>query len=340
MRENVIVFMEFTISILIFYLMGFIKRSGQNSTWLDCRYTTALKGFAVLTVIWAHGSNRIGIGGIQFIAGIGVALFLILSGYGMERSFASRGLKGFWLKRFMRICLPIYIIELIWEIISKNFSLIYFLRRGIFMRAGGWYIKFILICYVAYYLVKLLSLKIDVIKKYDYVILFIVFIIFFVVECIWPDNKEIPFLRARQMLSFPVGVYIGKNKDQISKITRSKILMICSIILIGGLLMMAVTQISVVQQSVLLLNVLSLFTVFPLALAIIGITKEWMFIINNNCFFYLGIVSYELYLTQIYTQDFINNSYVSIMLYLALTIIGAILLHLLTNIKGIQNKRV
>lgn len=44
------------------------------------------------------------VGGIQFIGGIGVALFLICSGYGLEVSYEKNGLKDFWMKRMLGVC--------------------------------------------------------------------------------------------------------------------------------------------------------------------------------------------------------------------------------------------
>lgn len=65
------------LTFLIFasYLLGFIKKP-EKYQWMDRSYTTAIKGFSILTVVWAHSGARLSVGGIQFIAGIGVALFL------------------------------------------------------------------------------------------------------------------------------------------------------------------------------------------------------------------------------------------------------------------------
>lgn len=94
-----------TLLIFGFYLLGFVKRP-EKFQWMDRNYTTAIKGFSILTVVWAHSGARLGVGGIQFIAGIGVALFLICSGYGLEMSYQKNGLKGFWKKRLLGVCLP------------------------------------------------------------------------------------------------------------------------------------------------------------------------------------------------------------------------------------------
>ena len=47
---------------------------------MDRSFTTVIKGFSILTVVWAHTGAKLGMGGIQFIAGIGVALFFYLFG--------------------------------------------------------------------------------------------------------------------------------------------------------------------------------------------------------------------------------------------------------------------
>lgn len=39
--------------ILACYLLGFIKKS-EKYQWMDRNYTTAIKGFSILTVVWAH----------------------------------------------------------------------------------------------------------------------------------------------------------------------------------------------------------------------------------------------------------------------------------------------
>ena len=80
---------------------------------MDRNYTTAIKGYSILTVVWAHSGAMLSVGGIQFIAGIGVALFLMCSGYGLEVSYEKNGLIGFWKKRLLGVCLPFWVVELV-----------------------------------------------------------------------------------------------------------------------------------------------------------------------------------------------------------------------------------
>ena len=94
------------------YLLGFIKKS-EKYQWMDRNYTTAIKGFSILTVVWAHSGAMLSVGGIQFVAGIGVALFLMCSGYGLEISYEKNGLEEFWKKRLLSVCLPFWVVELV-----------------------------------------------------------------------------------------------------------------------------------------------------------------------------------------------------------------------------------
>ena len=110
-----------TLLMIVSYLLGFVNRPAKCQ-WMDRNYTTAIKGFAILTVVWAHSGAKLGVGGIQFIAGIGVALFLICSGYGLEISYEKNGLKGFWKKRLLGVCLPFWVVEFIGLLASGAFS--------------------------------------------------------------------------------------------------------------------------------------------------------------------------------------------------------------------------
>lgn len=107
--------------ILACYLLGFIKKS-EKYQWMDRNYTTAIKGFSILTVVWAHSGAMLSVGGIQFVAGIGVALFLMCSGYGLEISYEKNGLEEFWKKRLLSVCLPFWVVELVGLYIDEKLN--------------------------------------------------------------------------------------------------------------------------------------------------------------------------------------------------------------------------
>lgn len=218
-------FVLFTFLILVSYLLGFIKKP-EKYQWMDRNYTTAIKGFSILTVVWAHSGAMLSVEGIQFIAGIGVALFLMCSGYGLEISYEKNGLIGFWKKRLWGVCFPFWVVELVGLLATGAFSIKTYSLDFCFLKTAtsyGWFMSYIVICYLIFYAVKRLIKD----RKMQMVFLFGAFGIWFVVESVFFANPDMPFLRARQMLSFPAGVLLAINKDKIERtMTKAKSILI------------------------------------------------------------------------------------------------------------------
>lgn len=330
-------FLFFSVLLFICFLLGFINQNKiEHIEWMDRSFTTVIKGFSILTVVWAHTGAKLGMGGIQFIAGIGVALFLICSGYGLEVSYHKNGLKYFWKKRFLKVCIPFWIVELMTTVIKQNFVFSDFVLNIVFFKSL-WFLRYIVICYIIFYIVS----KIVNILKFKnneeiYFLLFI-FALWFVIESLFFANPDMPFLEARQMLSFPLGVIIAKYKDKIvniiHKLSYTQNIFIVFGVGVIGIVFMVVTQLNVIKsQPYIISNALSLLTVLPLAIVIllIGILITRLF---RNLFLYeCGLVSYEIYLIHIYTLSVVSKSVLSLMFFIIITICLAILLHLIMNI--------
>ncbi len=75
-------------------------------------FTTVIKGFAIAVVIYGHLGNLFHIRYLTPLGGIGVALFLIASGYGINESWKKNGPEHFWKKRMISVYIPYLIIEL------------------------------------------------------------------------------------------------------------------------------------------------------------------------------------------------------------------------------------
>ena len=221
-------FFIFKLFIVLFYLAGFIKRP-EKIQWMNRDYTTAIKGFSILTIVWAHSGAKLGIGGIQFIAGIGVALFLICSGYGLEISYEKKGLQGFWIKRLFGVCFPFWMVELIGLLVTGTFSFKTYLLDFFFFKPAtgyGWFMGYIVVCYLIFYGIKRF---IPIEKRMT--VLLATFICWFVLDSVLFANPNMPFLRARQMLAFPCGVLLAMKKHEIEKmLTKTN----CALILAGG----------------------------------------------------------------------------------------------------------
>lgn len=330
-------FVFLTVLIFVFYLLGFIKKP-EKYQWMDRNYTTAIKGFSILTVVWAHSGAQLSVGGIQFIAGIGVALFLMCSGYGLEVSYEKNGLKGFWKKRLLGVCLPFWVVELVGLFATGTFTIKTYLLDFCFLKAAtgyGWFMGYIVICYLIFYAVKRLIKD----RKMQMVILFGAFGIWFVVESVFFANPDMPFLRARQMLSFPAGVLLAINKD---KIERTLIKAKSILILTGGgtvcLLFMAITQLNVVKNlPYLVSNAMALLTCLPMATGIMVLGKSFSGLFENELLVATGMISYEIYLVHAFTLGIIKQSIISVFIFVVVTYVLAYILYI--GMRKVKNDR-
>lgn len=315
--------------IILMYLLGFICKSKINVEWMNRNFTTSIKGFAILTVVWAHSSARVGVGGIQFIAGIGVALFLICSGYGLECSYEKNGLTGYWKKRILNVIIPFWIVYLIGYICTGQFTVVKYLKAFFFV-TPGWFMQYILICYIIYYLVKVVSNKLSLTQNKETVLLIILFGVYFIVDSLFFADPTMPFLKARQMLSFPLGYMMAVYKNKVIKSNRFTFKNIVIFVSAGiiGVIFMGITQLQVIKQMPnIIQNSMSLFTVLPLAVAVLmfGLLLPKPF--ANKFLQCVGIISYELYLVHLFTLNLINGSVVSILIFFAVTLVIAEIVH-------------
>lgn len=240
-------FVVFSVILLILYLAGFVKKQNNDFDFMSRDFTTAIKGFAILTVVWGHTGGRLSVEGIQFIAGVGVTLFLICSGYGLEMSYQKNGLKGFWKKRFLKVCIPFWIVELMGLLVTQTFNIKKYLLDAAFIKNAtgyGWFMQYIVICYILFFIVKALSERT---KINDVWMIIVVFAVWFIIESCFFAEPSMPALRARQMLSFPVGMIVAKNKDSIEKMISGKKASLRIMGGITGLTVMGLTQLSVIK---------------------------------------------------------------------------------------------
>lgn len=76
--------------------------------------STALKGVAIVFVILGHRHVIVNGGAI------GVQLFLVLSGYGLWKSVASRGLDGYWRRRAVGVLVPYLLFTIVQLVVQAT----------------------------------------------------------------------------------------------------------------------------------------------------------------------------------------------------------------------------
>lgn len=290
---------------------------------LSREQSTALKGFAIAIVILCHVGNHY-TRAFTPLGGIGVALFLALSGYGLECSYEAHGLTDFWKKRLISVFLPYLIVEAVTIPLRDDFHLGEFTLDITLLNPQhplGWYMNYLLLWYVTFWIIK----KIPVTEKK---VLFIVATLCYAVFFFFTNS-----LRFEQSFAFVAGIYLYRfiSTEHNSAKRFGKIwggIAICMITL-------AAKQLPMIRQSVYSsyeLELLDLVLKTVAAWVIIEFCVNYYRSGRKLIFYYIGIVSYELYLVHGYALGLWNTALsntVIVGLFMAITVIGTILLYLL-----------
>ncbi|WP_228154208.1 acyltransferase family protein [Aliarcobacter cryaerophilus] len=162
------------IAFAILVLFTTLKQSTHSDVF-PISVTNELKGLGILTVVFAHFAymkvtNAEFLFPLSIIAGVGVDLFLFMSGFGLTVGMLKRPMKtvDFYKKRVIKIFIPFWIALIIMFIadaifMDKTYSVGYIIKSmlGFFPTADGfgdvnspfWYITWMIMFYLLYPLV-------------------------------------------------------------------------------------------------------------------------------------------------------------------------------------------
>ncbi len=192
---------------------------------IDRDHSNNLRAIAILAVLVGHGLARLTdsqVATVNYAGGIGVAIFLMLSGYGLCESYQIRGnLKGFWKKRVETVLIPYWVAMVIqslldYLILGRRLNLkAYLLSFACFndytsfegIDSTMWYITFLLFCYVIFFVVFSFKFSIEI----KAIFLFLVFAVFYQFDLYLNGDWCINYLR------FPIGVLFSVYKNCLSE---------------------------------------------------------------------------------------------------------------------------
>lgn len=72
----------------------------------DKEMTECYRGVAIILIVVQHCAGELGTNIFTPFGGIGVAVFLLLSGFGLTESFSKRGMRGFLKSKLWRVWVP------------------------------------------------------------------------------------------------------------------------------------------------------------------------------------------------------------------------------------------
>ena len=310
----------FSLSVIVVLTatLNYFKYSGlqfNNRCNLTVSDTTILKGIAILMVVIGHIGTAIpGFRIFTPLGATGVGLFLICSGFGIEKSFQKNGLANFWKKRFVNVWLPYALIELLALPIHIEFGVTNILLDFLLIKPlhpFGWYMRFLFIWYFVFYLSCYINIK----KKNA--LLFIVALIYILCS----DS-----LHAQVSFCFLIGIWMTKTSNLALIIRKSNfvVLLACSICLF---IIRDYFKVNLIDIR-LAWNIISFFYYSTLILSVLIGYKIFSVKYNYPPYWsgiaWVGLYSYELYLVHGYTYAIIdvNASYSSIILFIVMSIVG------------------
>lgn len=295
------------LAIFIVLVIATIKKNREPLQFTRS-HTDELKGFAILMVIFGHigyflASDDRFLWPLSVAAGVGVNLFLFLSGFGLTAASLKEKtpLKNYYLKRFLNIYPPMWVVIAVFLLmdgflLQRTYSTAYIVRSfsGFFPNADLsidlnsplWYFTFIVFYYLLFPI--LFSRKFPVLSALVFMALGL-----FLTKQNLPINRDVLKLYQTHTLAFPLGMIfhtitqseiIRKLKSRISHVTRyTLIITACGIA--------GYTAIhSNVGQGVYKEHLVSLVTVT--AFVAISVLKNF----SSRFLMLAGAYSYEIYL--------------------------------------------
>lgn len=82
------------ILIVVYIITEFAQKDKSEFEFMSRTHTTVIKGLGAILVILQHVGNALGTRLTTPLGGTGVAMFLIVSGYGLNESYKSRLVKN------------------------------------------------------------------------------------------------------------------------------------------------------------------------------------------------------------------------------------------------------
>lgn len=179
--------------------------------------TQALKGFAAIGIFVFHILLGYDISPVfNMWGGLFVAVFLILSGYGLEESYRAKGLDGYWRKRLEKVVLPFvfFVCAYNWlfSFLLPEISMHRCLDELLYFLPTFWFVFFILECYVVYWIgTRFLRGRLRW--------------LFFVACALVCLNLKTPseHLEAEQSFCFLAGVLLSANKQRLEALSDKEI---------------------------------------------------------------------------------------------------------------------
>lgn len=175
----------------------------------DKEMTECYRGVAIILIVVQHCAGELGTNIFTPFGGIGVAVFLLLSGFGLTESFSKRGMRGFLKSKLWRVWVPFLLFYTgIYLLYDKHNYKNLFLNICSIRQDDYWYVHYMLRCYLVFWVAFKFFYK----YRWYLLVAFAIYT-FFCMDAI----------RAEQCLSFPIGVLLSEKRKKFLFALKKKI---------------------------------------------------------------------------------------------------------------------
>lgn len=214
---------------------------------------------------------------------------------------------GYWKHKIIRVLIPYFLVC----ILSVTFDL---LTGTTVIIPYYWYLDFIFLWYVVFYAV----IKIPNLYDHRYLVLGIVSISVFIIGCVLNNG-----LRAEQAISFLLGVWLSDNYEKIkSKVTSTYVIAAFLILSIALLSCKQIPTVRMLEDSVVWQGIQLVMKVSA-AISIIALIYRIKVMFINGTIYFVGSISYELYLVHFQILGLLNNGIIGIIAFATISLLGS-----------------
>lgn len=302
-----------------------MNKEVRKSEFMSLNYTQVMRGVAILMVMLQHLSGFV-FGSRVFtpFGGGGVAIFLIISGYGLTLSAKKKGLEGFWRKKAVRVFFPWMVVWAASVAVRGDGSEGCSLGTLFLLTRFNWYLQYLLLCYVVFYVGHRWC------YRYRMWSLGLFAVVTFV---LWGN------IQAEQAASFIVGCLLAESNKFYSwtKGHLKWIALLGFIAFVASLGLKQVGSVRMLMESVPLVgHSVNLCLKFSLAAFVIAACFLAFRFVNGAWSRWIGKISYELYLVHLFVvvglcKQCSDSPVIWVAVFLSGSFAGAWLLYLLDN---------
>ena len=242
----------------------------------------------MLIIMLCHCTGEFAFRPFTPLGGIGVAIFLFLSGFGLNESYKKDGINHFWKKKLLRLLLPYALFRIVCVMISCNFEWKAFLLDIIGLQAAYWYIDYMVRCYLVFWIGN------RFLGKFKWVL----FAAFALYSFFTMDG-----LRAEQSLSFLFGIICSVNIDKVNAWSKKSLVFIMLATGLLGTICLGVKQLPAVREVIGTCYYFAVELGIKLPSAISMMIMLYLLpskIRGGQIVTFCGVYSLELYLVHMY----------------------------------------